>query len=147
VRLFTAYGIPEWPYFAAGMVANVVARVASLLPPVVLGAAIDSVFTGDAPYDLPLVPAGWFPESQAAQFELSAALIAGSFIVTAVFTYLYGVAANRFAHRVMHEVRTDSFAKMQSLYMTFFDVHQTSRSLMHPIRTRRVLRTTSRPAK
>jgi ATP-binding cassette subfamily B protein len=125
VRLFTAYGVPEWPYFAAGMVANVIARVASLLPPVVLGAAIDSVFTGDAPYDLPLVPAGWFPESQAAQFELSAMLIAGSFVVTAVFTYLYGVAANLFAHRVMHEVRTDSFAKMQSLDMTFFDDKQT----------------------
>ena len=124
-RLFRQYGIPEWPYFAAGMVANIVARVASLLPPVVLGAAIDSVFTGDAPYDLPLVPAGWFPTSQAAQFELSAVLIAGSFVVTAVFTYLYGVAANLFAHRVMHDVRTDSFEKMQSLDMAFFDDKQT----------------------
>jgi len=124
-RLFRQYGIPERPYFAAGMVANIVARVASLLPPVVLGAAIDSVFTGDAPYDLPLVPAGWFPTSQAAQFELSAVLIAGSFVVTAVFTYLYGVAANLFAHRVMHDVRTDSFEKMQSLDMAFFDDKQT----------------------
>ncbi|SEW13318.1 ABC transporter ATP-binding protein [Halobacterium jilantaiense] len=124
-RLFRVYGVPEWPYFAAGMVANVVARVASLLPPVVLGAAIDSVFTGDAPYDLPLLPASLFPNAQAAQFELSAALIAGSFVVTAVFTYLYGVAANLFAHRVMHDVRTDSFAKMQALDMSFFDDKQT----------------------
>jgi len=124
-RLFSVYGVPEWPYFAAGMVANVVARVASLLPPVVLGAAIDSVFTGDAPYDLPLLPASLFPNAQAAQFELSAALIAGSFVVTAVFTYLYGVAANLFAHRVMHDVRTDSFAKMQALDMSFFDDKQT----------------------
>ena len=124
-RLFRVYGVPEWPYFAAGMVANVIARVASLLPPVVLGAAIDSVFTGDAPYDLPLLPASLFPQTEVAQFELSAALIAGSFVVTAVFTYLYGVAANLFAHRVMHDVRTDSFAKMQALDMSFFDDKQT----------------------
>ncbi|MDH5020584.1 ABC transporter ATP-binding protein [Halobacterium rubrum] len=124
-RLFRVYGVPEWPYFAAGMVANVVARVASLLPPVVLGAAIDSVFTGDAPFDLPLLPASLFPNTEVAQFELSVALIAGSFVVTAVFTYLYGVAANLFAHRVMHDVRTDSFAKMQGLDMSFFDDKQT----------------------
>ncbi|MCD2203288.1 hypothetical protein LPA46_07930 [Halobacterium sp. KA-6] len=124
-RLFREYGASEWPYFAAGMVANVVARVASLLPPVVLGAAIDSVFTGDSPYDLPLVPAAWFPTSEVALFELSAVLIAGSFLVTAVFTYAYGVTANLFAHRVMHDVRTDSFAKMQGLDMTFFDDKQT----------------------
>ncbi|WP_232687047.1 ABC transporter ATP-binding protein [Halobacterium zhouii] len=125
VRLFRAYGVPEWPYFAAGMVANVVARMASLLPPLVLGVAIDSVFTGDAPFDLPLVPAGWLPATDAAQFEFSALVIGASFVVTAVFTYFYGVSANLFAHRVMHEVRTDSFEKMQSLDMTFFDDKQT----------------------
>ena len=124
-RLFREYGIPEWPYFAAGMAANIVARMASLLPPLVLGVAIDSVFTGDAPYDLPLAPAGWFPTTDAAQFEFSALIIAGSFVVTAVFTYFYGVTANLFAHRVMHDVRTDSFEKMQSLDMTFFDDKQT----------------------
>ncbi|MFC3478053.1 ABC transporter ATP-binding protein [Halobacterium litoreum] len=125
VRLFREYGVPEWRYLALGMAANVVARVASLLPPLVLGAAIDSVFTGDAPYELPLVPANWLPATDAAQFEFSAVLIGASFVVTAVFTYAYGVTANLFAHRVMHDVRTDSFAKMQSLDMTFFDDKQT----------------------
>ena len=125
VRLFREYGVPEWRYLALGMAANVVARVASLLPPLVLGAAIDSVFTGDAPYELPLVPANWLPATDAAQFEFSAVLIGASFVVTAVFTYAYGVTANLFAHRVMHDVRTDSFAKMQGLDMSFFDDKQT----------------------
>jgi ATP-binding cassette subfamily B protein len=124
-RLFREYGLPEWPYLVAGMTANVVARVASLLPPLVLGAAIDSVFTGDAPFQLPVVPNAWLPTQDAGQFEFAALLIGGSFVVTAVFTYFYGVAANLFAHRVMHEVRTDSFEKMQSLDMTFFDDKQT----------------------
>ena len=124
-RLFKEYGLAEIEWFTVGMVANVIARMASLLPPLVLGVAIDAVFTGASPYELPLVPNVWLPTDQAAQFWFSVALIVGSFAVTGVFTWVYGVAANNFAHRVMHSVRTDSFAKMQRLDMTFFDDKQT----------------------
>ncbi|GGL68771.1 ABC transporter ATP-binding protein [Halocalculus aciditolerans] len=124
-RLFTAYGRDVWEWFALGMVANVVARVGSLLPPLVLGAALDSIFTGDSPYTLPLVPASWLPATDPAQFRFSVIVITGAFVSTAVFTWVYGVAANTFAHRVMHEVRTDSFEKMQNLDMAFFDDKQT----------------------
>ncbi|WP_141654129.1 ABC transporter transmembrane domain-containing protein, partial [Haloparvum sedimenti] len=124
-RLFREYGTDELHWLVLGMVANVVARVASLVPPVVLGVAVDAVFAGDGAYTLPLVPAAWLPTESAAQFRFSAALIVGSFLTTAVFTWVYGVAANNFAHRVMHAVRTDSFEKMQRLDMTFFDDKQT----------------------
>ena len=124
-RLFDVYGRPEWHWFAVGMVMNVFARVASLLPPLVLGAAIDSVFTGDAPFTLPGVPAAWLPNTDAAEFWFAVAVIVASFLATAVFTWVYGVAANTFAHRVMHAVRTDSFERMQRLDMTFFDDKQT----------------------
>jgi ATP-binding cassette subfamily B protein len=124
-RLFTEYGLPRSEWLALGMTANVVARVASLLPPIVLGVAIDSVLDGDEPYSLPLVPSSWFPTTDAAQFWFSVDLIVGSFVVTALFTYVYGVAANNFAHRVMHAVRTDTFDRMQRLDMTFFDDKQT----------------------
>ncbi|GGL34823.1 multidrug ABC transporter ATP-binding protein [Halarchaeum grantii] len=124
-RLFTAYGRGVWEWFALGMVANVFARVASLLPPLVLGVALDSIFTSDAPFVLPLVPAAWLPTTDAAQFRFAAIVITAAFATTALFTWVYGVAANTFAHRVMHEVRTDSFAKMQNLDMAFFDDKQT----------------------
>jgi len=126
-RLFSEYGVSEWQFFAGGMAANVVARAASLLPPLLLGAAIDSVFTGDSAFSLPVVPASWLPATapDATQFQFAAVAIVVSFFVTAVFTWLYGVAANLFAHRVMHAVRTDSFEKMQRLDMTFFDDKQT----------------------
>ena len=124
-RLFRVYGTAEWPYLAVGMTANVIARLASLVPPVVLGVAIDAVFTGEGEFTLPMVPDAWLPADQAGQFWLSVGLIVGGFLVTAVFTWIYGVAANYFAHRVMHAVRTDSFAKMQQLDMTFFDDKQT----------------------
>ncbi len=125
VRLFREYGAAEAHWLVVGMVANVVARVAGLLPPVVLGVAIDAVFTGDGPYTLPVVPDAWLPTADAAQFQLSVILIVGAFVVTGVFTFIYGIAANNFAHRVMHAVRTDSFDRMQRLDMTFFDDKQT----------------------
>ncbi|ELZ47827.1 ABC transporter [Halorubrum coriense DSM 10284] len=124
-RLFREYGASEAHWLVIGMVANVVARVAGLIPPVVLGVAIDAVFTGSGPYTLPIVPDAWLPTAEPAQFRLSVLLIFGSFIVTGVFTYVYGIAANNFAHRVMHAVRTDSFDQMQRLDMTFFDDKQT----------------------
>ena len=126
-RLFTEYGTDELRWLVVGMTANVIARTASLLPPVVLGAAIDSALNGDAAYSLPLIPASLLPTDapDAEQFWFSVALIVGAFLVTAVLTWVYGVSANNFAHRVMHAVRTDSYAKMQDLDMWFFDDKQT----------------------
>ncbi|QLG26454.1 ABC transporter ATP-binding protein [Halorarum halophilum] len=126
-RLFTEYGTDEWRWLVLGMTANVVARAASLLPPVVLGAAIDSAFQGEDPYALPLIPASLLPTNatDVEQFWFSVAVIVGSFLVTAVLTWVYGVSANNFAHSVMHAVRTDSYAKMQELDMWFFDDKQT----------------------
>ena len=124
-RLFTEYGTDERRWLAVGMAANVVARGASLLPPLLLGVVIDAVFTGDAPFALPVVPNAWLPTTDAGEFWFTASVIAGAFAVTAVFTWIYGVAANNFAHRVMHAVRMDSFSKMQALDMWFFDDKQT----------------------
>nr|WP_282594559.1 ABC transporter ATP-binding protein [Halomarina salina] len=122
--MFREYGRPRLGWFAVGMGGNFVARVASLVPPLVLGAAVDGVF-GSGSYNLPLVSASAIPATQVDQFWFSVWLIAGAFVVTAVFTYVYGVAANLFAHEVMHTVRVDSFEKMQRLDMAFFDDKQT----------------------
>ncbi|PSP56925.1 multidrug ABC transporter ATP-binding protein [Halobacteriales archaeon QH_7_66_36] len=122
-RLFSAYGEPRYGWFALGVVANLFAQFASLVPPVVLGAAVNTLDGGA--FTLPAVPDAWLPASGTAAFELSVALIAGSFVATAVFTYLYGVAANEFAHGVMHAVRVDCFEKMSQLDMSFFDDKQT----------------------
>ncbi|MEZ3144938.1 ABC transporter ATP-binding protein [Halobaculum sp. MBLA0143] len=124
-RLFREYGTPELHWLVGGMIANVFARATSLVPPIVLGVAIDAVFLDRAGYDLLFLPDRFVPGTDAAQFWLSVTLIVGSFLATAVFTWIYGVAANNFAHRVMHAVRVESFEKMQSLDMWFFDGKQT----------------------
>ncbi|MFD1645708.1 ABC transporter ATP-binding protein [Haloarchaeobius litoreus] len=125
VRLFEEYGVPRLRWFVAGNVANVVGRSASLLPPLVLGTAIDAVFNGNGDYSLPLVPGSMLPNEPAAQFWLSVALIVAGFVLTGVGTFVWGVTMNRFAHGVMHAVRTDTFDAMQRLDMAFFDEKQT----------------------
>ena len=122
-RLFAAYGESRYGWFAVGVVANLLAQFASLLPPVVLGAAVNEL-TGDG-YGLPLVPGAWLPTTDTGAFTLSVVLVAGAFLATAVFTWVYGVAANEFAHGVMHAVRVDCFEKMSRLDMSFFDDKQT----------------------
>ncbi|WP_276259795.1 ABC transporter ATP-binding protein [Haloglomus litoreum] len=127
-RLFGTYGRDRRGWFVLGVLANLVAQFASLVPPVVLGAAIDGVF-GVGQFQLPLVPDGWLPRTQAAAFEFSLVAIAGAFVLTALATWVYGVAANEFAHGVMHEVRVDCFEKLSGLDMSFFDDKQTGEVL------------------
>jgi len=51
VRLFREYGLDRKRWLVVGLLANLVAQAASLLPPVVLGSAIDAVFgESDAAY-------------------------------------------------------------------------------------------------
>jgi ATP-binding cassette subfamily B protein len=127
-RLFGTYGSGRRGWFVVGVLANLVAQFASLVPPVVLGAAIDGVF-GVGQFQLPLVPDAWLPRTQAAAFEFSLVAIAGAFVTTALATWVYGVAANEFAHGVMHEVRVDCFEKLSGLDMSFFDDKQTGEVL------------------
>ncbi|GAB7019570.1 ABC transporter ATP-binding protein [Halostagnicola bangensis] len=124
-RLFLEYTPGRAGWFSAGMVANFVARMASLVPPLLLGIAIDALFTNEGPFELPLVPDAWLPAGETEQFWFTVIAIAGSFLIVALFTWIYGVTANMFAHGVMHAVRVDSFEKMQQLDMTFFDDKQT----------------------
>jgi ATP-binding cassette subfamily B protein len=124
-RLFDEYGTERSRWLVIGLLANLLAQAASLFPPVVLGAAIDALFAGNGEYSLPAVPQAWIPTDPVAQFWFSAALIAGSFLATALFTWIYGVTANFFAHGVMHSVRSDSFEEMLRLDAAFFDDKQT----------------------
>jgi ATP-binding cassette subfamily B protein len=124
-RLARTYGQPRKRWFLVGLVGNLLAQFASLVPPVVLGAAIDALFRTGGTFSLPLVPAAWVPPGTDGQFVLSVSLIAGAFVLTALATWVYGVAANEFAHGVMHAVRVDCFEKMAALDMAFFDDKQT----------------------
>ncbi|WP_129114534.1 ABC transporter ATP-binding protein [Halegenticoccus tardaugens] len=124
-RLLFAYGRPHWFSATVGIVASVLARILDLLPPILLGVAIDSLFEKTAPFSLPVVPDAWLPADGTGQFALVIGLIAGSFLVGAAFHWIRNWGFNAFAQDIQHEVRTDAYDRMQRLNLDFFADKQT----------------------
>jgi len=124
-RLFSVYGREYWPQFTLGVVASVFARLLDLVPPVMLGYAIDTVlreqgtFMGFLPAS---IRAGW---STTEEVLVAAGVVAGSFVLGAGFHWLRNLGWNSFSQHVQHAVRTDTYEKMQRLNMEFFAEKQT----------------------
>ena len=124
-RLFSEYGRPNSGKAAVGVVASIFSRLLDLLPPLLLGVAIDSVFLNEREFSLWLVPDAWLPNEPAGQFWLVSGMIALSFALAAAFHWTRNWGFNAFAQRIQHSVRTDTYDKMQRLNMGFFADKQT----------------------
>ncbi|WP_436925813.1 ABC transporter ATP-binding protein [Halosimplex amylolyticum] len=124
-RLFSDYGRGYTAEFALGAVASVVARFLELVPALVLGVAIDSLFVGDEQFTLPLVPQRVVPVTQEGQFWFAVGVVAVVYLLTASLNWVNSWAWNRFAQRLQHEVRVDTYDVVQRLDMSFFDSKQT----------------------
>jgi len=124
-RLFAAYGAQNAFPFAVGLASSVVARLLDLLPPVLLAVAIDSIFRDDYAFSLLFVPDAWLPETEAGQLWLSAGIIAFAFFGGAAFHWSRNWGWNSFAQNIQHDLRTDTYDKMQRLNMDFFADKQT----------------------
>ena len=128
-RLFLAYGRDYFPQVSVGVLASVFARLLDLLPPLMLGIAIDAVFYEDALFSeqIPLVvlPDAWLPTGQTEQFWFTIAVIGAAFGLGAGFHWIRNWGFNAFAQNIQHDVRTDTYDKMQRLNMEFFSDKQT----------------------
>ncbi|UTF54480.1 ABC transporter ATP-binding protein [Natronosalvus rutilus] len=124
-RLVFEYGRPYWFSVTSGITASVFARLLDLIPPILLGLAIDAIFLQDRPFNLRFVPSEWLPTEQADQFTLTVVIIALSFTIGAAFHWLRNWGFNAFAQDIQHDVRTDTYDKMQRLDMEFFADKQT----------------------
>jgi ATP-binding cassette subfamily B protein len=124
-RLFTEYSDGRRTYFVVGLLSSIFARVLDLLPPLLLAVAIDAVFRGEAAFSLWLVPQSWLPTTDTGQLWLTGGIIAASFLLAAVFHYTRNWGWNRFAQGVQHDIRTDTYDKMQRLNMDYFADKQT----------------------
>jgi len=124
-RLFSEYGKPNLGYFGLGFFGSVIARILDLLPPLLLGIAVDAIFRDDAPYDLPLVPQAWLPSTTEGQFWFTIGAIAFAFFGGSLFHWIRNYGWNAFAQNIQHDVRTDTYDKMQRLNMDFFAEKQT----------------------
>ncbi|MFB6234230.1 MAG: ABC transporter ATP-binding protein [Halopenitus sp.] len=136
-RLFLEYG---WKYkfqVVVGIVASIFARILDLLPPLMLGIAVDAIFVSEAQRQagevpafseqIPLVilPASWLPTAQVEQFWFTIGIIAAAFGLGAAFHWVRNWGFNAFAQNIQHDVRTDTYDEMQRLNMDFFADKQT----------------------
>ena len=127
-RLFSVYGRPNLGSMVVGIVASVAARLLDLVPPIMLGLAIDAVF-GERAFSLWLVPDAWIPAEETMQFWLVIGIIAGAFTLGAAFHWIRNWGFNAFAQNIQHSVRTDTYDTMQRLNMGFFADKQTGELL------------------
>ena len=124
-RLYAEYGRGDGLRFAVGVVGTLLARFFGLVPPLLLGLAIDAVFLGERGYALPLVPTEWIPATRGGQLWLSVGLVAASFLLGSAATWLQNWGWNSFAQRVQHALRVDTYRTMQGLDAGFFDDRRT----------------------
>ncbi|WP_049923181.1 ABC transporter ATP-binding protein [Halopiger djelfimassiliensis] len=129
-RLFFEYGREYWGAAAVGVIASVFARILDLLPALMLGIAIDAVIRQEVGYaeSFPIgegLVAPYVPADRMAQFWLTIAIIAGAFLFSAVFHWTRNWGFNTFAQNIQHDIRTDTYDKMQRLNMSFFADKQT----------------------
>jgi ATP-binding cassette subfamily B protein len=124
-QLFQRYGHGSRRWFVLGILASIGTRFASLVPPVLLGVAIDAIFRDDQAFNLPVVPEAWLPAATMAQFWFIIGVMAVVMIGQAVLNFVRMSSLNLFSHRVKHEVRTATYQRMQRLDMEFFNEVQT----------------------
>ena len=130
-RLFVEYGRDYFPQVTVGILASVFARLLDLLPPLMLGIALDAIFRdgGETRFaeQIPLVllPDAWLPTTQVDQFWFTIAVLAGAFALGAGFHWVRNWGFNAFAQNIQHDVRTDTYDQMQRLNMDFFSDKQT----------------------
>ncbi len=129
-RLFRDYGMRYWWAALMGIAASIFARVLDLLPPIFLAVAIDAIFRDDATYAEALPLGGntfepYIPDGQVEQFWFTITLLIGIFVFAAIFHWIRNWGFNYFAQHIQHDVRTDTYDKMQELNMDFFADKQT----------------------
>ncbi|GAB6881561.1 ABC transporter ATP-binding protein [Halopiger thermotolerans] len=130
-RLFLEYGRDYAFPAIVGILASIVARVLDLLPPVMLAVALDAVFRNEVDSYAGALPFGgslvepYIPATQLGQFYLTIGVIAGAFFFGATFHWLRNWGFNAFAQNIQHDIRTDTYDKMQRLNMDFFADKQT----------------------
>ncbi|ERH10275.1 MAG: ABC transporter related protein [halophilic archaeon J07HX64] len=95
-----------------------------------LGVAIDGLFLGTVDYHEAFPVASGavesiVPASETGQFWFTIGIIAGAFGLGAAFHWVRNWGFNSFAQNIQHDVRTDTYDKMQQLNMDFFADKQT----------------------
>ena len=112
--------------FAGAVVSTVVWRLANLVPPYLLGRAVDGFFTGErASLSVAFVPDAWIPATLAGQFGVLVALFGGLVCVQVACNVARHLSWRWLQQAVVHDLRTDVYDAVQRLDLATFQAEST----------------------
>ena len=126
------YCIPYWRRLTVGTVAAFVVRLSRLIPPLLVGVAIDRVIRSGTGEGGLLVSAGLLPageitgEAARLAFLEQLVVIAGTaYVVRSLARFASRYLFMSTAQKVQHDLRSDTYDHIQRLSLGFFASHQT----------------------
>ena len=125
LRLFRRYGRDYPVAVITGVTSSILARGLDLIPPVIVAIAIDAIFLETRPFALWGLPQAALPTDSLGQLQVAVGVIIVAFFGGALVHWSRNWGWNRFAQKVQHAVRTDTYDSMQRLDMSFFASRQT----------------------
>jgi ATP-binding cassette subfamily B protein len=133
MKSLLAYARPYWRRLTVGVVASLLTRVARLVPPVIVGVAIDRVIRapGDPGLlaDLGLITSQTIAQDatalRMALLERLVVIAAVAYLVRSVTRFASRYLLQSTAQKIQRDLRNDTYDHMQHLSMDFFADHQT----------------------
>ncbi|NHX37029.1 MULTISPECIES: ABC transporter ATP-binding protein [Halolamina] len=126
------YCVPYWRRLTVGTVAAFVVRLSRLIPPLLVGVAIDRVIRNGTGEGGLLVTAGLIPSGQITgqaarlQFLEQLVIIAGAaYVVRSLARFASRYLFMSTAQKVQRDLRNDTYDHIQRLSLGFFASHQT----------------------
>ena len=131
ILLLIGYATPYWVRLSLGIFTSFLTRFARLVPPIIVGAAIDRVVRGSGEPGL-LTQAGILPGGEivgtAARIDFLRRLVviaAVAYLVRSITRFGSRYLLQSTAQKVQRDLRNDTYDHIQHLSMDFFANHQT----------------------
>jgi len=121
---FRQYGMAYRHWFALALVSRAGSMATGATVPGIFGSAIDGIFS-EGTFTLPLLPAAWTPTAPVDQVFFTAVLIAVLYLGKGVCDFLSSYAGNVFGEHFAYGLKTDAYATVQDLEVSFFESQQT----------------------
>jgi ATP-binding cassette subfamily B protein len=124
-RLYTDYAGGGRRYALLGTVATLIGRLLGLVPPLIIGLAVDAIFLAERPYALPFVSTGWVPADATGQLSLSIGILLVATGGGAVASWIEDWGWSVFAQRVQRALRVDAYDSLQRQELAYFTSRRT----------------------
>ncbi|ELZ33324.1 ABC transporter-related protein [Halogeometricum pallidum JCM 14848] len=128
-QLYAEYGRDNGGNAILGTVMALFSRATGLVPPLVLGLAIDAILLGTRPFGFPFVPDSWLPNAPGGQVWLTVGVLLTATLLGGAASWLQSYGWNRFAQNIQHALRVDAYERLQLQDRAFFDRSRTGELL------------------